>query len=124
MWLKIWSHADGDGWAWPSGETIARACRINIDSLWPTLTSLEELGLLRRLKQSGRNQYQVLVPHFPTSGGFAPESRRASSKNFGTKNTSIRTGKGGLGSLETDGEVELANNIKYSIVPKAIKVFD
>ncbi len=26
--------------------------------------------------------------------------------------------------VETDGEVELANNIRYSIVPKAIRVFD
>jgi hypothetical protein len=104
VWLKIWSHADADGWAWPSGETIARACRINIDSLWPALASLEERGLLRRLKQSGRNQYQVIVPHFPTSGSVDLQSRRAPSENFGRKNTSRVTGKGGLGSLEKEGE--------------------
>jgi hypothetical protein len=91
VFVNLWSRADRDGWSYPSAERIATDCRINRDTVWVVLKLLEERGLIRRVRVSGRNQYQVLVP-----GGALRE-------NFGCKTTSKVGGNGRPRLAETEG---------------------
>jgi hypothetical protein len=60
-------RAGEDGRCYPSGESIAFACRIHIDTLWPALKTLEKAGFITRLPKrfGGSNAYVI---HLPTSG--------------------------------------------------------
>lgn len=92
VWAKLWSHAGGsDHVAWPSGATIARDCRIHIDSVWPALKTLEALGLLKRHRSPNSNRYHMVVPTAPP-----PE-------NFGREKAWGVTGNEGVTLLETEG---------------------
>jgi hypothetical protein len=74
----LWRRADTDGWSYPSVGSIGRICRLNEDTVWRVLRSLEERGLVARRKIPGRsNHLKVLTPtpHPPETEGLgAPET--------------------------------------------------
>jgi DNA-binding Lrp family transcriptional regulator len=75
------------GRCWPGSTSIAKACRISEDSLWPAVKSLEERGFLRREKRRYNSNEYVLLSRSdvtpsnpvtlspPETGEQSPESR-------------------------------------------------
>ena len=57
-------RAGADGRCNPSGGSIATACHINRDTVWPALEALEKAQLIRRLpkKFGGQNNYLITPP--------------------------------------------------------------
>jgi hypothetical protein len=57
-------RAGEDGRCFPSAETIARDCRINRDTVWPTLQTLIDEGLIQKLKKGfqASNGYVLTLP--------------------------------------------------------------
>lgn len=58
----LWRRAGLTGECWPSARSIAKACKINRDSVWPAIAALEEKGLLSRKKTfRNSNRYTLTV---------------------------------------------------------------
>jgi DNA-binding MarR family transcriptional regulator len=56
----LWRRADSSGSCWPSGPSIASACRINRDSVWPAIAILEARGFLDREKAFRNSNRYIL----------------------------------------------------------------
>gem|GEM_PF-4174754 len=57
-------RAGEDGRCYPSAASIAAACRISKDTIWPALKTLEDAGIITRLpkKFGGSNSYLITPP--------------------------------------------------------------
>ncbi len=64
VYCHLLRRAGDDGKCFTGGKAIAKTCRIHKDTVWPTLTILEEAGLIKRLGKDFRasNNYQVMHP--------------------------------------------------------------
>lgn len=63
--MTLWSRANKELVCWPSVATISTTCRLHADTVWATLRSLEDRGLIHRRKHIGTrngNEYTLRIP--------------------------------------------------------------
>lgn len=64
--FRIYVHLarlDGKGIEFPSVENMARACRMNKDTVWAALKALGDRGLILRMSSAGKaSKYQLTQP--------------------------------------------------------------
>lgn len=70
VFCHLLRRAGEDGRCYPSAPSIAAACRISKDTVWPALNALEEAKLIERLpkKFGGSNTYLIKSPIGGNSG--------------------------------------------------------
>lgn len=99
----LWRRADRSGACWPSGPSIASACKINRDSVWPAIAILEARGFLEREKafrNSNRYHLRISGKEGPSQEVESAESKgRQSAESEGRHPAESR----GLQSAEKEG---------------------
>lgn len=101
----LWRRAGKNGRCFPSAPVIAASCRINRDTVWATLTALEEAGLLVKMKKrfGTANSYLLKVPIGGNEGPIeSPQSAKKKSQSAETDGFQSAETKGRQ-SAETDG---------------------
>ena len=98
----LWRRAGKDGRCYPSAPVIAKSCLINRDTVWPTLTALEEAGLLVKMKKrfGTANTYLLKVP---IGGNEPPIDSLQSAEKDGRLNDCQSAETEGRQSAETEG---------------------
>lgn len=123
VFCNLLRRAGEDGRCFPSAETIAKDCRINRDTVWPTLRTLIEEGLIQKLKKGFQesNGYVITPPiggktgvidEEPISGKTGPIDATQSAEKPGCQSAE----KEGLQSAEKRGREEIHS--KKSILRK------
>lgn len=96
-------RAGKKGRCWPGASSIAKACRISEDSLWPAVKCLEDRGYLRREKRRyNSNEYVLLSPDVTPSIPVTlspPETGERSLESEGSESPAKAQGQ----SLESSG---------------------
>jgi hypothetical protein len=106
----LWRRADREGWSFPSVSSIAKHCRLNEDTVWRALRSLEARALVARRNVPGRsNHFRVCLPR---DAGLNP----AESEGLGAPESE------GLHPPETEGDRAPESGGREGIPPKAIQI--
>jgi hypothetical protein len=63
VYCHLLRRAGDDGKCFTGGKAISTSCRISKDTVWPTLTLLEEKGLIRRIGKKFGASNNFLVMH-------------------------------------------------------------
>lgn len=101
----LWRRADRAGTCFPAAPSIAKCCRLNVDTVWKSLARLQGKGYLSRGKHfRNSNLYRLTVPSQRITGNEgvieSPETRGWQSPE---KEGGQSPGKEGRQSPETRG---------------------
>jgi hypothetical protein len=71
VYCHLLRRAGDNGKCFTGGKAISTACRISKDTVWPTLTLLEEKGLIKRQgKEFGSSNNYLVMHSIGGNGGF------------------------------------------------------
>lgn len=102
VFCNLLRRAGEDGKCYPSAQSIASDCRINRDTVWPTIKILIDEGLVTKLPK-GFRQSNCYVINFPTSGNEGPIAAASIGGNEGPIESPQPAETRGLQSAEKDG---------------------